>query len=314
MPLSGALLFYSPIDRHDLWTDHLKALLPELEVLVAPQGLERPNDIAYALVWKPSPGELSRLPRLSCVFSLGAGVDHVIADPTYPRAVPLVRVVDPSLTAGMREYVVMHVLMHHRRQHDFADLQRVKKWRQLSVPAASDVRVGILGLGVLGLDAARCLVGFGYEVAGWSQSRKHEPGILSFAGMEELPAFLARSDILVCLLPLTAETRGILNARTFQQLPRGAVVINAARGGHLIEDDLIAALNSGQIKAATLDVFAVEPLPEASPLWSHPKVSVTPHVASITDPRFVAKMVADNIKRLEAGEALENVVDLSRGY
>lgn len=314
MTPAGALLFYSPIDRHDLWTDHLKALLPQLDVRVAPEGLARPDEIAYALVWKPSPGDLARLPRLACVFSLGAGVDHVIADPSYPKSVPLVRVVDPSLTAGMTEYVVLHVLMHHRRQSDFADLQRMRKWRQLSVPAARDVRVGILGLGVLGLDAARRLLGFGYQVSGWSQSRKHQPGIESFAGASELAPFLQRTDILVCLLPLTPETRGILNARTFAQLPRGAVVINAARGGHLVESDLLAALDAGQIKAATLDVFACEPLPSSSPLWAHPKVTVTPHVASITDPRFVARAVVDNIKRLEAGEALENVVDLSRGY
>lgn len=310
---TGALMFYSPVDRHDLWTDHFKRLSPSLEVRVHPH-VEPREEVSYALVWKPPPGELSTYPNLKCIFSLGAGVDALLSDATLPRHVPLVRVVDPSLTAGMTEYVVMHVLMHHRRQHDFDSLQRLKKWRQMLVPAAGDVRVGILGLGVLGADAAKRLVTFGYQVAGWSQSRKAVPNVESFAGPGELTAFLRRTDILVCLLPLTGETRGILNRETLNALPAGAAVVNAARGKHLVEADLIAAIDSGHIRGATLDVFETEPLPEAHPFWTHPKILVTPHIASMTDPQFVAENVVDNIMRIERGEKPRNTVDFARGY
>jgi glyoxylate/hydroxypyruvate reductase A len=309
----GALMFLSLVDRDDMWTAHFRRLKPSLEVRVFPK-VEPVEDVSYALVWKPPAGELLRYPHLRCVFSLGAGVDHLLSDPAFPKHVPLVRVVDPSLTRGMSEYVVLQVLMHHRRQPEFLQFQRLKKWQLLMSPDAGDVRVGIMGLGVLGSDAAEKLRPFGYQLAGWSHTRKSIAGVESFAGMDELKPFLQRTDILVCLLPLTPETRGILNRETFAQLPAGAVVINAARGGHLVEHDLIAALDSGHLKGATLDVFQTEPLPESSPLWAHPKVIVTPHLASFTDPRFVSENVVANIERIERGEAPHDTVDLSRGY
>lgn len=314
MTTRGALVFYSPIDRYDLWTDHIKRHLPDLPVRIYPDTVGAREDIAYALVWNPPPGELKSFPNLKCVFSLGAGVDHVLNDPDFPRHVPLVRVVDPSLTAGMTEYVVMHTLIIHRRQRDFDALQRAKKWRQAVAPPARDGRVGIMGLGVLGLDAARHLRAFGYQIAAWSRARKFEDGIESFAGPGELRSFLKLTDILVCLLPLTRDTRGIINRETLAMLRPGAALINAARGAHVVTGDLIAALDSGHLKWATLDVFEREPLPEDSPLWTHPKVTVTPHIASITDPRFVAETVARNIERMEKGLPPQNVVDLARGY
>jgi glyoxylate/hydroxypyruvate reductase A len=309
----GALMFLSSVDRSDLWIDHFKRIRPSLEVRTHPD-VEPRGDITYALVWKPPAGELARYPNLRCVFSLGAGVDHLLSDPAFPKSVPLVRVIDPSLTRGMSEYVVLHVLTHHRRQLELSQFQRAKTWRLILSPDAGDVRVGIMGLGVLGSDAAEKLRPFGYQLAGWSHSRKSIEGVESFAGFDELKAFLRCTDILVCLLPLTEETRGILNRETFAQLPQGAAVINAARGGHLVEPDLIAALDSGHLRSATLDVFQTEPLPESSPLWLHPRVIVTPHLAAFTDPRFVAENVADNIARLERGEALRDTVDLTRGY
>jgi glyoxylate/hydroxypyruvate reductase A len=308
-----ALLFKSELDRADLWAEALRRCDPALEVRVWPE-LGAPAEIAYALVWKQPPGLLASLPKLKLIFSLGAGIDHLTSDPVLPPGVPVLRMVEPGLTGGMTEYVVMSVLMHHRRMVDYAGLQRDKVWEILPTPLAAERPVGIMGLGVLGAEAAAALTGLGFDVAGWSRTAKSIAGVESFHGTEQLEGFLARSEILVCLLPLTGETRGILNARTFAQLPRGAAVINVGRGDLLAEDDLLRALDGGQIGAATLDVFAAEPLAPDHPFWSHPRVVVTPHIASLTVPDSGARAVIENIRRLEAGAPLRNVADLGRGY
>jgi glyoxylate/hydroxypyruvate reductase A len=275
---------------------------------------EREN-VDYALSFRPPPGLLRSLPNLKAVFSLGAGVDGFIADPDYPREVPLVRFVDTTLSREMATYVVLHTLMFHRNQRALDGAQRRTVWQQSMLPRRTEeTRVGILGLGEIGKLCASRLRDLGFSISGWSRSRKQIDQIKSFAGTAEFAEFLARSDILVCLLPLTPETRGILNAKTFALLPRGAYIINAARGGHQIESDILAAVNSGQLAGATLDVFETEPLPESSPLWTHPKITVTPHIAAISDPTASVRMVIDGISRFERGEALTNVVDFDRGY
>jgi glyoxylate/hydroxypyruvate reductase A len=307
------LVFISPSDPPKAWESAFRGLAPEIGFTVSRGDFPAGTHADWAVVWKPPAGALARLTGLKCVFSLGAGVDHVLSDPDFP-SVPLARVVDPYLTAGMSEYVVLHVLAHHRGLfRNLAD-QMAGRWAPFAAKRADDTRVGILGLGELGLDAARKLKPFGYRVAGWSQTRKHEPDVESFAGTGELPAFLARTDILVCLLPLTLATRGILNSSTLSLLPEGAAIINAARGGHVIESDLIAALDEGHIAGATLDVFATEPLPSDSPLWSHPKVVVTPHMASLTDPRSTAITMVESMARIRAGGRPLYEVDLTRGY
>ncbi len=308
-----ALLFKSELDRADLWADALRRCDPALDVRVWPKVGE-PAEIDYALVWKPPPGLLASLPQLRLIFSLGAGIDHLTSDPELPPGIPVLRMVEPGLTGGMTEYVVMSVLMHHRRMVDYAGLQRDKVWEVLPAPLAAERRVGIMGVGVLGADAAAALTGLGFDVAGWSRTPKSIDGVESFHGPDQLEAFLARTEILVCLVPLTDETRGILNARTFAQLPRGAAVINVGRGELLAEDDLLQALEDGQIGAATLDVFAAEPLDPEHPFWSHPRVVVTPHIASLTVPDSGARAVIENIRRHEAGQPLLNVADLGRGY
>ena len=308
-----ALLFKSELDRADLWAEALRRCDPALEVRVWPE-IGQPAEIDYALVWKPPPGLLASLPALKLIFSLGAGVDHLTSDPELPPGVPVLRMVEPGLTGGMTEYVVMSVLMHHRRMVDYAGLQRDKVWEVLPAPLAAERRIGIMGLGVLGAEAAGALTGLGFDVAGWSRTPKSIAGVESFHGEGQLEAFLARSEILVCLLPLTDETRGILNARTFAQLPRGAAVINVGRGDLLAEDDLLQALDGGQVGAATLDVFAAEPLAPEHPFWTHPRVVITPHIASLTVPDSGARAVIDNIRRHEAGTPLHNVADLGRGY
>ncbi len=308
-----ALLFKSELDRADLWADALRRCDPALDVRVWPKVGE-PAEIDYALVWKPPPGLLASLPQLRLIFSLGAGIDHLTSDPELPPGIPVLRMVEPGLTGGMTEYVVMSVLMHHRRMVDYAGLQRDKVWEVLPAPLAAERRVGIMGVGVLGADAAAALTGLGFDVAGWSRTPKSIEGVESFHGSDQLEAFLARTEILVCLVPLTDETRGILNARAFAQLPRGAAVINVGRGELLAEDDLLNALEHGQVGAATLDVFAAEPLAPEHPFWSHPRVVVTPHIASLTVPDSGARAVIENIRRHEAGQPLLNVADLERGY
>jgi glyoxylate/hydroxypyruvate reductase A len=252
------------------------------------------------------------------IFSLGAGVDHLMRYPDLPE-VPIVRVAQEDLTDRMSEYVVLQSLMHLRDQRRYDTQQRDRVWSSDAfAPKASDVRVGMLGFGVLGQDAARKLRAMGFDVAGWSRTRKEVEGFRVYAG-DELDAFLARTDILVCLLPLTPDTHGILNAELFAKLARdgrlgGPVLINAGRGGLQVETDILASLDDGTLRAATLDVFETEPLPADSPLWSHPRVTVTPHNAAVSEPEATARYIVDQIRRFERGEPLQNVVDPARGY
>jgi glyoxylate/hydroxypyruvate reductase A len=280
-------------------------------------GFDR-SDIHYAAVWKPAPGELAAFPNLRVIFNLGAGVDALMADASLP-GVPLVRVAVGDLTARMTEYVVLHVLMHHRQELYLRACQRERRWEPRSQWPASAVAVGILGLGTLGIDAALALQRLGFRVAGWSRGPKQTPGIESFHGATQLEGFLRRTDILVCLLPLTAATRHILNRDLFGRLNRNGpldapVLINAGRGGLQNEPELLACLDDGTLGAASLDVFAEEPLAKDSRFWTHPKVVLTPHNAADTDPSEISKYVARQIERFEAGLALENLVDRARGY
>jgi glyoxylate/hydroxypyruvate reductase A len=274
-----------------------------------------PEDIDYVVAFRPPPGFLKTLPNLKAIFSLGAGVDGFLKDPEFPRSVPLVRFVDVTLAREMAQYVVMHTLLIHRHQRHFDEGQKKKEWRQMMLPRPSaDTRVGVLGLGEIGSVTAERLAMFDFAVSGWSRTRKSVPGVKSFAGEEELAAFLGQCDIMTCLLPLTPQTRGIMNAELFARLPKDAWVINVARGQHLVEADLIAALDSGHLAGAVLDVFETEPLPPDNPLWTHPKVTVTPHIAAISAPEAAVRYIVDGIARAERGEALKDVVDLGKGY
>jgi len=307
------LLFYSTVDSAARWRAQLERLTGELDIRVWPE-IGDPAEIDYALVWRPEPGLLAALPNLKLILSLGAGVDHLLGDPQLPRHLPIVRLVDPHMTAAMSEYVTLQVLRLHRSDLDYRAQQQAKEWRELDQKNAADRRVGILGFGELGQDAARQLRALGFDVAGWSRSEKTAGGIACHAGAAGLPRLLARSEILVCLLPLTPETEGILNARTLALLPRGAALVNAARGAHLVEADLLAALAAGQLSAAVLDVFSEEPLPLGHPFWHHPRIVVTPHVAAFTNPATAAPIILDNIRRFQAGQPLLNRVDPAQGY
>jgi glyoxylate/hydroxypyruvate reductase len=288
---------------------------PAFEAVLADREKYRLDEITYFAGFRPPPGFLKTLPNLKAVFSLGAGIDGFLRDPEFPAHLPLVRFVDPTLMHEMAQYVVMHVLIAHRGQRFFDQAQRTRKWRQHMLARPSrDTRIGILGLGDIGGTIAKNLLPLDFQLSGWSRSHKHIPGVRSFAGEAELPAFLAQCDYCICVLPLTEDTKGIMNAEFFARLPKGAFVINVARGAHLIEGDLIAALDSGQLSGAVLDVFQQEPLPEDSPIWTHPKITATPHIAGITDAQAALAYVADCVTRCETGQTLENMVDLKKGY
>ena len=302
------------------WKARFAAGLPDRDVVTTEEDHD-PAAVRYVCAWKPPSGTFDGLTNLQAVFSLGAGVDHLLRHGELPDDVPLVRMVDDSLTLRMSEWVCLHILMHHRQQRLFDRQQRERLWREHTQPVASAIRVGIMGLGVLGQDAARKLTALGYTVAGWSRTAKEIAGVDCFAGESELTAFLARTDILVVLLPDTPDTRGILNRDLFGKLARDSVLpealpvlINAGRGALQVEADIIACLDDGTLKGATLDVFETEPLPADNPLWSHPLVTVTPHVSADSQPDALAAAIVRQIRRHEAGEALENVVDRARGY
>jgi len=300
------------------WKARFDEVCPDRRVLQLPGADFDPAEVHYAAVWKPDPGELAGFPNLAVIFNLGAGVDALMADASLPK-VPLVRVAVSDLTNRMTEYVVLHVLMHHRQELYLRASQRDKRWAPKFQWPASAVAVGIMGLGTLGANAAEVLNRIGLRVAGWSRSPRQIDGIECFHGKPQLEAFLRRTDILVCLLPLTPDTRGILKRDLFAKLnrdgPIGApVLINAGRGGLQNEEDILACLDDGTLGAASLDVYATEPLPPDSPFWTHPKILLTPHNAADTDPDEISKYVARQIERFEAGGALENVVDPARGY
>ena len=300
------------------WVEAFRARLPGWTVVPLEDAIE-PARVRYAAAWRHPHGALAPFTSLEAIFSLGAGVDHLLADRKLPR-VPLARAVAPDLTARMSEWVVLHVLAHHRQQRRYERQQTQSRWEDdVFQPAARDVRVGVMGLGVLGSDAAAKLQGLGFDVAGWSRTRKSIPGLRSYAGAQELDAFLAHSQILVVLLPLTPATRGILDADLFRKLARdgylgGPILLNAGRGGLQVETDILRCLDDGTLRAVTLDVFETEPLPVDSPLWRHPGVTVTPHNAAVSNPDAVADLITAQIEAHERGEPLQHVVDRAREY
>lgn len=296
------------------WHELLSA---EREVVTEPAGTSDPS-IAYAVVWKHKPNLLAGLPNLRAIFSIGAGVDHIFNDPGLPD-VPIVKVVADNLTQYMTEYVVWRVLDHHRQGALYRQQQQKKTWHEPQQRPAGDISVGIMGLGTLGRAAASVLLSLGFCVNGWSRTSHPMDGVTGYVGDSGLIPFLNATDILVVLLPLTPTTRGIVNYGLLKELRRrnglgGAVLINAGRGRLQKDDDILRALDEGILKEASLDVFEVEPLPKTSPLWSHPKVYVTPHAAATSDPNHLVPIMLAQMAAFERGEPLQNTVDRSAGY
>ena len=308
-----SLIFCSRTDNPEEWRTAFAKHLPDLEFRVWPDVGDA-GDVEIALVWDPMGEQLLRFANLKLIASLGAGVDHLLAGTTLPDGVPMTRIVDDNLTQGMREWILLYALYCHRRAPEYLALQQAQNWHQLAAPFCHERRVGIMGLGVLGAAAAKLLQEIGFQVSGWSRRQKNLPGIKSYAGAEALDEFLTACEILICLLPLSPATEGIINSRLLAALPEGACLINGARGGLAVEADLIAALESGRLAHAVLDVTREEPLPAENPLWRAPNITITPHVASITNAGSGASLVAENIRRVRAGETPHQLVDPQAGY
>lgn len=309
----AALLFHSPYDDPSAWREVFSAEMPDLPVRVWPDAGD-PAEIEFGFIQSLKPGELKRFPNLKAIFSGGAGVDHLLKDPELPRHVPIVKIVQKQMTLGMVQYVVLHVLRLHRQQPAYQAQQREHVWKELTQPGAWDRTVGIMGLGSLGGAAARALADLGFKVRGWSRTKKRLKDIECFHGPDGLVPFLSQTEILVCMLPLTPETTGIVNAKTLAALPQGACFINVARGKQHVDANLLAALDSGQLSHLTLDVFFPEPLASDHPYWSHPKVTVTPHRAGNSSRKAIIRDTLENIRGFRAGKKLRNQVDVRHGY
>ena len=300
------ILFASETEKAEFWLPLLQRALPDDRFFVSQE-----NSIDIALVATPPAGTLEKLAGVKLVQSLWMGVEKLLADPHYPRGVPLARLIDPGMVAAMSETVLAHLLDWHRHHDRYRAHQAKSKWHRFKQYLASDRTVGILGLGELGGDAAAKLLALGFRVAGYSRRPKKIEGVQSFTDLE---AMLPLCNALVCLLPLTAQTRGILNERVFSSVKKHAAIINVARGGHIVVDDLLKALDSGQVGHAYLDVFDTEPLPASSPLWKHPGVTITPHSAALTEPRTAVAKIVENVERVRRGETPLHLVDFAAGY
>jgi glyoxylate/hydroxypyruvate reductase A len=295
------------------WVTALRELDPTLDVQIWPKE-SRKDEIEFALCWNHPEGILRDYPNLRCICSMGAGIDHLLNDEFFPKDLPVVRIIDPLLAQSMYEYICT-VVMYYFRDFDIYKTQQYQSnWKQRSPKSIAQTTIGIMGLGKLGEYSASKFSKIGFNVIGWSRTQKTINGVTSYAGNGQLGEFLSQVYILICLLPLTNETRGILNLENFSKLPFGACLVNVARGEHLIDEDLMTALNEGQLRGACLDVFREEPLSQKHPFWQHKKILLTPHCSSITDPISVAPQVLKNYRLMKSGSPLMNQVDLFRGY
>jgi glyoxylate/hydroxypyruvate reductase A len=308
-----SILFYCNWPNADEWLTLLRQAMPE-ETIESWPGITNIDAVEIALVWATPTGFLSKIPNLSLILSLGAGVDHIMADKDIPRDVPIARVVDPIMADRMAEYVAGQVLRHHLQLDRYRDQAGVKTWRRHFPRDAGKTTTTVLGLGSLGQRAAEYLSCLGFRSCGWSRNPKTIPGVDCYAGEGGLGEVLAKSQHLICLLPLTDDTIGILNKSLFDQLPQGAQIINCARGHHLQDDALFAALDSGQLSEAVLDVFVTEPLPQDHRFWTHPNIVVTPHISSLSEPTSSAQILAQQVADYRAGKTPENQISLDTGY
>lgn len=292
-------------------TERLGEVLPGAEISVWPAPEAREAEVAVC--WNPLHGDLASMPNLRLVHSIGAGVDNLMADPTLPQ-VPVARIRDDDLAIAMAEYCHWGTLWFQRGFDRIVGNARERVWERFGQRAAGSCRVGVLGLGTIGATVATRLSEAGYPVHGWSRSQRDLPGVSCHAGDAGLEGVLSISDVLICLLPLTPDTRGLLNRARLSKLPEGAALILTSRGEHLVPEDLIRLIEEGHLRGAILDVFAEEPLPAENPIWDRPEILVTPHMAALTKPRRIAEQIAENVLRLKADKPLRNLVDRSKGY
>lgn len=313
------ILLASLADSKESWEKELRQYPLPSDLRVWPE-VGNPDDIRYAIVAKPPEGLLATLPNLEAILSLWAGVDHITSDPTWPDQLPIYRMIEPGLTGGMVEFVLSQVLNVHLGNYVIAHAQTRKEWLREPrgaygmEPLVQDRTVGVLGLGEMGLNTALKLAQTGFRTLGWSRSPKEVSGIECFSGPDGFDALMAQSEILVNLLPLTPQTEDILNADSLSKMPRGAGIINTGRGQHIVDEDLIALLDSGQLSQAVLDVFRVEPLPQDHPYWTHPKVQIYPHIASVTRVKTGVQSLRKTLEILESGGKPDGLYDPTRGY
>lgn len=304
---------FMPAER-ERWMESLAQALPDEDWVFAGEDFDR-SAVEIAIVANPAPGSLQGLPHLRLIQSLWAGVDRLLLDPTLPTGVPIARLVDPAMNEAMAETALWAVLSLHRGFFDYARQQQELVWSQALQRRADEVSVLVLGLGQMGGTVAKRLAFNGYRVTGWNRHATVQlPGVTCRHGEDVLDELLAKTEIVVNLLPLTPSTRGLFDADRFNAMRRGASLVNLARGAHVVEADLLAALDSGRLRHAVLDVFTQEPLPTEHPLWRHQKVTLLPHVAALTDSRSAAVIAAKNIRALRDAAPLENLVDRTRGY
>jgi glyoxylate/hydroxypyruvate reductase A len=307
-----SLVYKSEATRGEIWREIFAREMPDLPFHVWPEVGDRAS-VRYLVCWVPPENLTEQFPNLDVLFSVGAGVDQFDFS-TLPADLPVVRMTEEGIAEGMVQYATMAVLALHRDLFVYQSQQRKEAWRTLPHMPAGQRRVGVMGLGMLGKRVLEQLRPFGFDLAGWSRSGCDLDGIDSYAGAEQLPAFLARTDILICLLPLTEETRGVLDRDLFACLPVGAALINVGRGGHLNQDNLLHALASGQLRHAVLDVCDPEPLTQGHPFWSHPHITLTPHIASVTHAQTGAQTLIENLRRHQRGEGMVGVVNRQSGY
>lgn len=295
------------------WIKAVEERNKDVEVEIYPQ-IKNKEAIKYALVWNHPPGVFQEFPNIKVIASMGAGVDHILRDPALPKQAKVTRIVDEQLAKDMAEFVLALVLNQLRNLSLHRQFEQKGEWEPRNYRRIQEVKIGIMGMGELGSTAAKKLTTNGFTVSGWANSEKDIKDVKIYAGQEKLNTFLSESDILICLLPLTPKTENILNRDLFKELPKDAYLINVARGKHLVEDDLIEMIDNGHLAGAALDVFRKEPLPEDHPFWKHPKINVTPHIASVTKPSSVVSQVLENYERMKREEPLENVVKKDKGY
>lgn len=308
-----SLLIIENISNLNLWIAELKNQMPELDVYVSNQKFDI-DDIDAILIWGHYSESLKHFPNLKVIMSISAGVEDILRNTDLPEGVPIVRLVSPFLSLQVSEYVILSILRFHRHDLQYQELRKIRKWEQLPIISCNCFKIGILGLGVIGLEVAQKLINLGFSVRGWSKNPKHIDGIDCFYGNHQLQYFLSGCQIIVCLLPLTHETVNILDRNIFYSLPKGAYLINVARGEHLVEEDLLEALTSEQLSGACLDVFRIEPLPKNHPFWTNAKIVITPHIASQIIPSQQVTLVINAISRLRSGLPFINVVNPQNGY
>jgi glyoxylate/hydroxypyruvate reductase A len=308
----GTILFYSEAS-HPSWPAELQRAFPAFAVRTRPEDVD-PEDVVAVIVWKYPAGMLQRFANLRLIQVLGAGVDHLWSDPCLPKRVPIARLVDPGLTARMTEYVLLHSLALHRRMPELRSAQTEHTWHYMHPKPLAETCVGVMGIGVLGRSCVAALTTVGFTAIGWSRSRKTDVGVPSYIGAADLDEFKRRADVIVLLLPLTRATENLIDATFLASIRDGAALINVGRGALIVDDALVAALDAGRLRHAVLDVFRTEPLPAGHAFWSHPKITITPHNSSATNPATALGQIVENVHRAMAGEKLLNPVDPMIGY